>query len=155
MAAKPLRVLVSGSRTFGVVPDDCPLGLLAKAKLRARRQKALLYNTLYELCKEKKLGTEQTDEFGNWMPDGLVIINGKAKGADNLASDWAIVNWVPYEEYPANWSKYGRGAGPVRNKQMLDAGIDLVLAFPVGEARGTRNMIDIAQKAGVEVRIYE
>jgi hypothetical protein len=153
MDKKPLRVLISGSRTFGVVPDDCPLHLLGKEKLRARRQRDLLYNALYELCEEKGLKSE-SDEYGNWTPTGLIIINGKAKGADRVATDWAVTNLVPFEEYPADWNKYGRGAGPVRNKQMLDTGIDIVLAFPVGEAKGTRDMIRIAQKAGVEVRAY-
>jgi hypothetical protein len=153
LMTKPLRVLVCGSRTFGVVANDTPPELLEQERARAKAQRDLLYNKLYELCQERKLGTEQTDEFGNWMPNGLIIIQGGAKGADAVAADWAIVNWVPQEEYKADWNKYHRAAGPIRNKQMLDTGIDLVIAFPVGEARGTNHMIGIAKKAGVEVRI--
>ena len=79
------------------------------------------------------------------------IISGAAKGADTLAADWAAMNWAYLEEYPAQWDKYGRKAGPIRNKQMLDEGQpDLVIAFPGGH--GTDNMCKQAEKAGVEVR---
>jgi hypothetical protein len=125
-----MRVLVCGSRTFN--------------------DKKLLYNTLDQFCVDRELQSEP-DEYGNWLPTGIIIIEGKAKGADLLAGDWAIVNWVPLEEYPAEWDKYGRAAGPIRNQQMLDTGIDVVIAFPVGETRGTQHMMDIARKAGVEV----
>lgn len=126
-----MRVLVCGSRTFN--------------------DKKLLYNTLDQFCIDRGLQSEP-DEYGNWLPAGLTIIEGTAKGADQLAGDWAIVNWVPLEEYPAQWDKFGRAAGPIRNQQMLDEGKpDVVIAFPVGEARGTRHMLKIAKEAGVEV----
>jgi len=83
-------------------------------------------------------------------PD-LVIIHGGAKGADRFADQWAVVHWKQFEEYPANWKKYGKAAGVIRNQQMIDEGKpDLVVAFPGG--RGTANMIKLAKKAGIEVR---
>lgn len=85
----------------------------------------------------------------------LVIISGLAKGADTMAVDWAKKNNVTYEGYPAQWDKYGRAAGPVRNQQMLDTGVDLVIAFPKGEAKGTRHMMKIAKEKGVEIRAVE
>ncbi len=79
-----------------------------------------------------------------------LIIQGGARGADSLASDWASTNGVPQDQYDADWDGYGGFAGPKRNKAMLDEGNpDLVIAFP-GNA-GTRNMIRQARKAGVEV----
>lgn len=128
-----LRVLVCGSRCFN--------------------NRNLLINTLDKFCEDRGLITppEKRDQYGNYMPEGLTIINGAAKGADVIASDWAIVNWVPLEEYPADWETYGKSAGLIRNEQMLATGIDIVIAFPRGEARGTGHMIKIATKAGVEV----
>lgn len=83
------------------------------------------------------------------MP-GVIIISGMAKGADSLAIDWAVVNWLRWEEYPADWETHGKAAGLIRNQQMLDEGKpDLVVAFPGG--RGTADMIRRAEKAGVEV----
>lgn len=80
----------------------------------------------------------------------VTIIQGGAYGADFFAKEYAKRNKIPYETYKADWEKYGRSAGYIRNKQMLDEGKpDLVIAFPGG--KGTAMMIDIAKKAGVEV----
>jgi UDP-N-acetylmuramoylalanine-D-glutamate ligase len=51
--------------------------------------------------------------------------------------------------YPAKWDLHGKSAGPIRNQQMLDTGVDLVIAFPGG--KGTAHMVSIAKKAGVKV----
>jgi SLOG family YspA-like protein len=82
------------------------------------------------------------------------LIQGGARGADACARAWAIYNKVPFTEYPADWEKHGKGAGFIRNAQMLREGKpDLVVAFPGG--RGTDMMCELALKAGVEVvRFY-
>lgn len=80
----------------------------------------------------------------------VTIIEGGARGADRLGRRFALEMEYTYITYPADWEKYGRGAGHIRNQQMLDEGKpDLVVAFPGG--RGTANMIERAKKAGVEV----
>lgn len=82
--------------------------------------------------------------------DALTIIQGGAKGADALAREWCVEYKVPYINYPADWERHGKAAGPIRNKRMLDDGKpDLVLAFSGG--RGTENMIAQAMLAGVPV----
>lgn len=82
-----------------------------------------------------------------------VVIEGGARGADSIAKGWAITHGIPVEEYPADWIKHGRAAGPIRNKQMLDEGKpDYVIAFPGGV--GTANMVALAKRAGVKVLIY-
>lgn len=79
-----------------------------------------------------------------------VIIEGGASGADFLAKCVGKYLGVDVETYPANWSKYGKAAGMIRNKQMLDEGKpDLVVAFPGGV--GTKGMIRLAKEAGVDV----
>ena len=78
------------------------------------------------------------------------IITGGAKGVDFIACAWANHRHLENIIYPANWEKYGKKAGYIRNKQMLDEGKpDLVVAFPGGN--GTAMMVDIARKAGVKV----
>lgn len=92
---------------------------------------------------------ELRDDVGNYLPE-VVIISGAAKGADSHAIDWAVINWTDLETYPADWAKYGKSAGYIRNKQMLDEGRpDLVVAFPGGV--GTAMMVKLARNAGVEV----
>ena len=91
----------------------------------------------------------EKDEYGNFLPC-VHIIHGGARGADTCADDWAVQNWCPVEVFLPEWDKYGKRAGYLRNKRMLDEGQpDLVLAFPGG--KGTAMMVDIARKAGVEV----
>ena len=80
-----------------------------------------------------------------------LVIQGGAKGADELARRASKVLEIPCKEFKANWEKYGKSAGPIRNRQMLVEGKpDLVIAFKGG--KGTNNMINLALSHGVEVR---
>lgn len=66
------------------------------------------------------------------------------------ADEWAVVNWAQFEEYPADWKRYGMAAGPIRNRRMLKEGKpDIVIAFAGG--RGTADMVRQAKAAGVPV----
>jgi hypothetical protein len=79
------------------------------------------------------------------------LIHGGAVGADQLAFRWAAERNVFQRVFYAQWALIGRGAGPLRNQQMLREGKpDQVLAFPGG--RGTAHMMRIAKKAGVPVQ---
>ena len=85
------------------------------------------------------------------------IIQGCAKGADSMAFDYADEYGIECLGFPADWNKYGKAAGPIRNQQMLDEGKpDLVLAFhnDIRNSKGTLDMISRANKAGIEVRLY-
>lgn len=89
-------------------------------------------------------------ELDKLDPRPTQIISGHARGADQLAEMYADENRIPLRIFPANWDKYGKRAGYIRNKQMLDEGQpDLVVAFPGG--RGTEMMIMIAESADVPV----
>jgi predicted Rossmann-fold nucleotide-binding protein len=79
-----------------------------------------------------------------------LIIQGGARGADELAFGWARANGIEEIQFDADWENQGSFAGPARNKRMLDEGKpDLVIAFPGG--RGTADMVRKARRAGVEV----
>lgn len=67
---------------------------------------------------------------------------------------WARRNNVPVEKYPANWDKYGKSAGYIRNEEMAKVA-DSLLAIWDGKSRGTKHMIDIATKKGLTVFIYK
>ena len=78
------------------------------------------------------------------------VVSGGARGADTIAHDWANSRGKHFLFFPANWERYGRRAGYLRNQQMLDEGKpDIVLAFPGG--KGTEMMCELAAKAGVKV----
>lgn len=79
----------------------------------------------------------------------IIIISGCARGADTLGIEWAEARGVAVARFPADWEKYRRAAGPIRNQQMLVEGKpDLVIAFPGG--RGTADMVKRATTAGIE-----
>lgn len=79
----------------------------------------------------------------------VMIKNGAARGADKLSSEWALSRGVPLHEYPADWNTHKKAAGPIRNREMLQSGFDMLIAFPGGS--GTADMVKITKKAGIEV----
>jgi hypothetical protein len=80
------------------------------------------------------------------------VIHGGARGADMLAGSWARRQGIPVIEVAAQWERYGKKAGYLRNRWMLElCAPDLVVAFPGG--KGTRMMVDLAAEAGFAVRI--
>lgn len=95
-------------------------------------------------------------QLGSWLggidnKQGIsCIIHGGSSGADFMAGKFAEWKGIPVQVFPADWKKHGKGAGPIRNAQMLlDGNPDLVVAFAGG--LGTANMVAKAKMAGVEV----
>lgn len=88
----------------------------------------------------------------------LTIIHGAAKGVDTYAGRWADICGVKQEPFPADWKKYGKAAGPIRNSQMLVKGDpDLVIAFPwpnLTATKGTKDMVKQARAAGVRAIVF-
>ena len=83
------------------------------------------------------------------------IICGGAKGADTLAAFAATLLRIPCEEFPADWDKHGKAAGPIRNQQMMEEKPDQVLAFHhvSGITPGTKDMVTRAVLAKVPVKV--
>lgn len=93
------------------------------------------------------------DEIHRETPVDL-IIEGDARGADRMAGYWAKKNKVDLKLFPADWEKHGKGAGHIRNRQMLEEGQpDLIVAFPGGQ--GTANMKSLAKYLGYTVLVIE
>lgn len=82
------------------------------------------------------------------------VVSGCAKGADKFGEAWAEINHIPIKKFPADWKKYGKRAGHIRNEQMARYG-DALCAFWDTKSRGTKNMIDISKKYGLKVFISE
>lgn len=89
------------------------------------------------------------------MSDGTVeIISGMAKGVDTAAVHFAKGHDYKLYEFPADWEKYGKAAGAIRNRQMLKEGRpDLVVAFLAPDSKGTADMVKAATDAGVPVKV--
>lgn len=74
------------------------------------------------------------------------IVSGTAKGIDRLGEIWAEEYNIPIKKFPANWNKYGKEAGFIRNKEMVDY-CDQALIIWDGESRGTKHDIDLLNES--------
>lgn len=82
----------------------------------------------------------------------IVIVSGGATGADSLGERYALNNGLKIERYPADWEKYGRSAGPKRNKEMVEI-CDYVICFWDKKSNGTKSLIQYAKQFGKPLRI--
>jgi hypothetical protein len=70
-------------------------------------------------------------------------------GADRLGDEWAAARGVRVERHPADFGTWGKGAGPMQNKQMAEAGAHGCIAAPGGA--GTDSMTKQAERGGIPV----
>ncbi len=82
----------------------------------------------------------------------VVIVSGLAKGADLLGVRYARRRGFEVKPFPADWGKYGLGAGPIRNKEMAEYA-DALIVFWDGESKGTLSMIRNAAKYKLKTRV--
>lgn len=80
----------------------------------------------------------------------IEIVSGNARGADKLGERYAKEHNLPVKLFPANWDKYGKRAGYLRNQEMANYS-DMLIAFWDEKSKGTKHMIDIAKKQGLTV----
>lgn len=69
------------------------------------------------------------------------LVSGGARGVDQLAEQYGAEHGIQVTRFPADWSTYGRAAGPIRNGQMADYA-DALIAIWDGSSRGTQDMIN-------------
>lgn len=129
---RELRIIVAGSRDF--------------------KDYDLLSDTLM-----KYLGDMDDADIVD-TPGQVVFISGTAKGADTLGEQFAYTWGYRVKRFPANWDLYGKRAGYLRNEQMAkyavaDENYGVLFAFWDGDSRGTKHMIDLANKHGLEVHV--
>ena len=80
------------------------------------------------------------------------IVSGTARVADSLGERYAKQHNLALKQFPANWDKYGKRAGYLRNSQMADYA-DYLVAFWDGKSKGTSLMINLAKEKGLKVRV--
>ena len=124
---KELRIIIAGSRDF----ND------------------------YELLKKSAIEiiTKKT-----MLPDLTRIISGGARGADTLGERFANEMGLEISRFIPDWDGLGKRAGYVRNAEMAKFAVEddnygVLIAFWDGQSRGTKHMIDLAKRYGLEVYV--
>lgn len=102
----------------------------------------------YKLLKEKcnEYLREKRKEYN------IIIISGGARGADTFGEKYAQDEGFSLEVFPANWNKFGKSAGFIRNEQMAEIA-DALIAFWDGKSHGTKHMIEIMENKKLLVRV--
>lgn len=80
------------------------------------------------------------ESFIQGLPDDSIIISGGARGVDSIAERAAKNRGLQTIIYPAQWDKYGKAAGMMRNTDIIKDS-DIVVAFWDGKSRGTQDSI--------------
>ena len=124
---KELRVIIAGSRDFN------DYKLLKKSAIEIITKKTML-------------------------PDLTRIISGGARGADTLGERFANEMGLEISRFIPDWDGLGKRAGYVRNAEMAKFAVEddnygVLIAFWDGQSRGTKHMIDLANKYGLEVHV--
>lgn len=77
--------------------------------------------------------------------DTVTFLSGHCSGVDQLTEQYARERGYSLLLFPAEWKRYGRAAGPMCNQAMVEKS-DQVVAFWDGKSRGTKSLIQYAQK---------
>jgi predicted Rossmann fold nucleotide-binding protein DprA/Smf involved in DNA uptake len=84
--------------------------------------------------------------------DITAVVSGGARGVDAMGERFAEETGLQLFKFPAEWDKYKRAAGPIRNRVMAEFG-DALIAIWDGKSSGTKNMIDQAREHGLKVHV--
>lgn len=129
-------VIVTGGRTYAY-PD------VVRSRLNAIYVKHGGFTLFHGACLDKE--------------------TGELTGADAYADEWGnSVPDVTVERFPADWDRWRRRAGPIRNRRMVKTGIQRFprevihgLAFPEPSSRGTVNCVMIMREFGIEPDVWD
>lgn len=111
------------------------------------------YTSFLEILSHK-LNEIQEKSNKNILHDNLMLVSGGAKGVDTMAETFAKRTSRPFALFPANWDGYGKAAGFIRNKQIVDFS-DMGIAFLKNNSAGTRNTIELFKKQGKKIIVVE
>lgn len=137
-AEMTMRVLITGSRTW------LDQGTVHKAIAATVKQHFFGYDA--EPSKK-----EMESVFRR-----VTIVHGGARGADNIADEFARDHGMRVEVFHPDWEKHGKKAGPIRNQEMVTSKPkpDVCLAFLAdNSSRGTEGTIKLARRKGIDVRV--
>ncbi len=125
-----LKVIVAGSRSFSN------------------------YALVEHVCDNIIIGffCENFPERDFFLSTSVIIVSGGCRGVDRIAEKYAEEKYFKFEMFKADWNKYGKQAGPIRNGEMAKYA-DMAVVFWDGESRGSQNMIVQMVRQGKPVHV--
>jgi hypothetical protein len=105
-----------------------------------------------DIIDKQVLGSAIADS--KWFEQLDEIVSGGARGIDTLGEGFAKEYNIPVKQFPADWDRYGRGAGFIRNEDMARYS-DALIAVWDGKSKGTGHMIDCMKKLNKSIFVYE
>ncbi len=96
---------------------------------------------------------EGLQESGLSVQDVGEIVSGGAIGVDTIAEEIAEENGIDFKVFLADWVRYGKRAGMIRNEEM-GRYADMLVAIWDGKSKGTKHMIDYMLSLGKEVYVH-
>lgn len=104
---------------------------------------------LVSICIKNSSGESNIDK---------ILVGDCPTGVDNLTIRFAKSNNIPHVVFVADWKTYGKSAGPIRNKEMMQAASfiedKIVVAIWDGKSKGTKDAITKARQLKLDVKIY-
>ena len=106
----------------------------------------------------RKAISEAFSEIGGGAP--VRVVSGHCRGADILGERYAREPGLELAVFPAEWNRFGRRAGFIRNTQMAEFASEegsegTLIAFWDGQSHGTKMMIGIAEKKGLSIHVFD
>lgn len=106
--------------------------------------------------------------FAYWVHADTTVIHGAQVSEDKKTGEKWGADWIVdqlarqlgaiVDPHPADWKRFGKRAGGIRNQEMVDLHqirpIDVCLAWPLGKSPGTRDCMRRAARAGIQVMNY-
>lgn len=80
----------------------------------------------------------------------IEIVSGGARGVDEIGERLALELRIPVRVFHADWTKFGKAAGPIRNRQMAEYADALILVWD-GQSKGSSNMLFEAKQKGLKI----
>lgn len=84
----------------------------------------------------------------------VTIVSGACRGVDQLGERYAEERGHSLILCPANWETFGKKAGPIRNEEMAEIATHAII-FLENQSKGAKNMITLAKKKGLELRVIK
>lgn len=124
---------------------ETKLTVTGSREAKSKEDQQFVYDTL-------KRETDKLRALGELT----IFVGDCPSGVDAVTSDFATDNRITCIVHEAAWEQYGRAAGPIRNKSLMERATR-VFAFPKSGAknRGTTNAVNQAKKKGIPVEVFE